>query len=42
MHTQLFLEEGNADIPGNTDPHDVASLLKQYLRELPVPLLTHR
>ncbi|XP_019850791.1 PREDICTED: mental retardation GTPase activating protein homolog 2-like [Amphimedon queenslandica] len=38
---RLFLEEGNADIPGNADPHDVASLLKQYLRELPVPLLTH-
>ncbi|XP_034490507.1 rho-type GTPase-activating protein 2 [Drosophila innubila] len=34
-----FDKEWNMCIPPNTCPHDVATLLKEYLRDLPEPLL---
>ena len=36
----MSLNEGNG-IDEDSNPHDVASLLKQFLRELPEPLLTY-
>jgi hypothetical protein len=36
---RVHLENG-CDIPDSADPHDVASMFKQYLREMPIPLLT--
>ena len=36
----MSLNEGNG-IEEDSNPHDVASLLKQFLRELPEPLLTY-
>lgn len=39
LTSQLGLNEGNG-IEEDAYPHDVASLMKQFLRELPDPLLT--
>ena len=40
LNSQISLNEGNG-IDEESNPHDVASLMKQFLRELPEPLLTY-
>ncbi len=41
MELETSYKRNKVALPLDVSPHDVASLLKQFLRELPVPLLTH-
>lgn len=37
-----FEKTGKKSFDDNTSPHDVATLLKEFLRDLPEPLLTNK